>query len=147
MTDPIKQTARRITGVDHLALEHRLKKDMFESVCRVKPKLADDVSIDDDVLSGKFFETLSPSLQGIAVAKLENSIFFYDRVGWHELFLESALEGILTDFQISKILEKAKPNSLHDLAYISYKHIEKMMGKTEAENYWDNLKSAVSKTH
>ena len=147
MADPIKQTATRIAGVENLELEHRLKKDMFTSICGVKPELAEGVSIEEDVLTGKFFETLKPSLQGIAVAKLQNSIFFYDRVGWDESFLTRTPEGILSEFQLSKIQEKTKPACLHDLAYISYKHIEKMVGKTESASYWENLKAAIATKH
>lgn len=141
MSDPIQQTAIRIAGAPHTDLEHRLKQDMFAAIGRVKPQAIEGVSLEDEVLTGKFFEKLTPALQGVAVAKLENSIFFYDRIGWNEVFLTRTLEGVLTDFQISKILEKTKPNSLHDLAYISYKHVEKMMGKTESASYWEKLKS------
>lgn len=144
--DPIKQTAVRIAGSDHTGLEHRLKRDMFDAICRVKPAVAEGVSIEDEVLSGTFFEQLTPALQGIAVAKLENSIFFYDKVGWNELFLSTTLESTLTEFQISKILSKTQPKSLHDLAYISYKHIEKLMGKTESASYWERLKAVASTT-
>jgi len=147
MADPIQQTAVRIAGAENKELEHRLKRDMFYAITKVKPQEAEGVSIEDDVLSGEFFETLKPSLQGIAVTKLENSIFFYDKVGWDESFLTRPVEDTLTDFHISKINEKVSPNSLHDLAYISYKHIEKMMGKTEAAAYWEKLKAAVAIKH
>lgn len=147
MVDPIQQTAARIAGGNHTDLEHRLKRDMFAAISKIKPQVAEGVSIEDDVLTGRFFDTLKPSLQGIAVSKLENSIFFYDKVGWDESFLSRSLEDTLTDFQISKIQEKINPTSLHDLAYISYKHIEKMMGKTESASYWEKLKAAVSIKH
>lgn len=144
--DPIQQTAVRIAGSDHTGLEHRLKQDMFDAICRVKPAVAEGVSIENDVLTGTFFEQLTPALQGIAVAKLENSIFFYDKIGWNESFLNTSLESTLTEFQIGKIHEKTQPKSLHDLAYISYKHIEKLMGKTESASYWERLKSVASTT-
>lgn len=147
MTDPIKQTATRIAGAPNTALEHRLKRDMFASISKIKPQVAEGVSIEDDVLTGTFFEGLKPSLQGIAVSKLENSIFFYDKIGWNESFLTTDIQDILTDYQISKINEKAQPKTLHDLAYISYKHIEKMMGKTESAGYWERLKQAVTRKH
>ncbi len=147
MTDPIKQTAIRIAGTENTELEHRLKRDMYASICKIKPQAAEGVSIEDDVLTGSFFEKLNPALQGIAVAKLENSIFFYDKIGWNETFLTKELQGTLTDFHISKIFEKAQPETLHDLAYISYKHIEKMMGKTESARYWEQLKQAVDMKH
>lgn len=145
MADPIQQTAQRIAGKPNVTLEQRLKQDMFDAICRVKPQLAEGVSIEKDVMTGQFFEKLAPSQQGIAVAKLENSIFFYDRVGWHESFLTTTLDGVLSDFQISKIREKINPESLHELAYISYKHIDKMMGKTEAASYWEKLKTVNNK--
>ena len=145
--DPIQQTTVRIAGADNIALEHRLKLDMYNAVCKVKPEVGEGVSIEDDVYSGQFFETLKPALQGIAVSKLENSIFFYDKIGWDESFLTRDLQSALSDFHITKINEKAAPQSLHDLAYISYKHIEKMMGKTEAASYWENLKQAVARRH
>ena len=147
MADPIQQTAVRIAGTGNTELEHRLKRDMYHAITKVKPQVAEGVSIEDDVLTGSFFETLKPSLQGIAVSKLENSIFFYDKVGWDESFLTRSVEDTLTDFQISKIREKVSPDSLHDLAYISYKHIDKMMGKTEAAAYWEKLKAAVAAKH
>ncbi len=145
--DPIKQTATRIAGQPNIDLEHRLKRDMFTAIGRVKPEVTKDVSIEEEVLTGTFFEMLKPALQGIAVAKLQNSIAFYDRVGWDESFLTRPLEGSLSEFQINKILEKVKPASLHDLAYISQKHIEKMMGKTESASYWESLKAAVATKH
>jgi len=147
MADPIQQTAVRITGAEHTELEHRLKRDMFRAITKVKPQAGEGVSMDDDVLTGKFFETLKPSLQGIAVSKLENSIFFYDKVGWDESFLTRTPEDTLTNFQLGKIEEKVKVFCLHDLAYISYKHIDKMMGKTEAASYWEKLKAAVALKH
>ena len=147
MADPIQQTAIRIAGSLHTELEHRLKHDMFAAISKVKPQVAEGVSIEDDVLTGKFFETLKPSLQGIAVAKLENAIFFYDKVGWSESFMSADLQSALTEFHISKVKEKAQPKTLHDLAYISYKHIDKMMGKTESASYWENLKQATTRKH
>ncbi len=138
--DPISQTATRIAGNEHTMLEHRLKRDMFEAITRVKPALAEGVSIEQDVLSGKFFETLTPALQGIAVVKLENAISYYDRVGWRDAWLEMPLESALTDFQVGKIAEKTRPRDMHDVSYISHKHIEKMLGKIEAAKLWEQLK-------
>jgi len=147
MADPIQQTAVRIAGAENTELEHRLKRDMFDAISKVKPQVAEGVSIEDDVLTGEFFESLKPSLQGIAVSKLENCIFFYDKVGWDESFLTRSAEDTLTDFQMSKIKERVNANTLHDLAYISYKHIDKMIGKTEAAAYWENLKTTAAAKH
>lgn len=139
--DPIQQTATRIAGTEHNMLEQRLKRDMFDAISRVKPAVAEGVSIEQDVLSGAFFETLTPALQGIAVVKLENAISYYDRIGWRDAWLEMPLESALTSFQVEKITEKTKPRDMHDVSYISHKHIEKMLGKIEAAKLWDRLKA------
>lgn len=139
--DPIRDTATRIAGKPNVALEHRLKRDMFQAITRVKPAVGENVSIEDDVLSGSFFETLTPPLQGIAVVKLENAISFYDRVGWRDAYLEKGIEEVLTSFQVEKITEKIAPTSLHDLSYVSHKHVEKMIGKIESARLWEHLKT------
>ena len=139
--DPIQQTAARIAGHAHEALERRLKVDMFEAITRVKPALRDAVSIEDDVLTGAFFEKLPQALQGIAVVKLENSISFYDRVGWHDEYLDLPFDAALSEFQNEKLSEKVNHQSLHDLAYVSHKHVEKLLGKIEAAKLWETLKS------
>lgn len=139
--DPIRDTATRIAGATHDTLERRLKLDMFNSITNVKPALAADVSIEDDVMSGNFFVDLPSALQGIAVVKLENAIAFYDRIGWKDAFLEMPIEHALTDFQASKINEKFSLSSLHELSYISHKHIEKLLGKIESAKLWEHLKT------
>lgn len=139
--DPIKQTATRIVGQPHDILERRLKTDAYAAITRVKPTVGDNVSFEDDVMSGTFFETLTPALQGIAVVRMQNAISFYDRVGWRDAYLEKPIESVLTEFQVEKITEKIKLTSLHDLAYISHKHIEKMLGKIESAKLWETLKS------
>jgi len=147
MSDPIKQTALSIAGEDHTALERRLKQDMFNAICKLKPELAENIDFDTDVMSGAFFEQLKPALQAIAVAKLENSLFFYTKVNWHPAFLEITAESVLDEFQISKITEKITPDCVHELSYVSYKHIEKMLGKIESAAYWENLKAAHPQAH
>jgi len=147
MTDPIKQTAISIAGDDHTALERRLKQDMFNAICKLKPTLADNVEFDTEVMSGAFFEKLKPALQAIAVAKLENSLFFYSKVDWHPALLTISPESVLDEFQLNNIKEKLTPDCIHDLSYVSYKHIEKMMGKIESASYWENLKEAQKQTH
>ena len=92
-------------------------------------------------MTGKFFADLSPALQGIAVVKLENAIAFYDRVGWKDAYLDLPLEHALTDFQTNKINERLSLGNLHELAYVSHKHIEKMLGKIESSNLWERLKA------
>lgn len=138
--DPIKETATRIAGTPHEMLERRLKLDMFNSIINVKPELAEGVSIEDDVMSGTFFVDLTPALQGIAVVKLENAISFYDRIGWRDVYLELPLDHALTEYQSSKINERLSLGTLHELSYISHKHIEKMLGKIESTKLWDQLK-------
>ena len=139
--DPIKDTATRIVGQANDSLERRLKSDMFNAIKGVKPSIAENVSLEDDVMTGRFFETLTPALQGIAVVRLENAISFYDRVGWRDAYLDMPIESVLTEFQVSRIREKIEPKSLHDLAYVSHKHVEKMMGKTESARLWETLKT------
>lgn len=139
--DPIRDTATRIAGSPHAALEHRLKQDMYNAIIRVKPAAGEGVSFDDDVLTGTFFEKLPAPLQGIAVVKLENAISFYDRVGWRDAYLEKTIDTVLTEFQLEKITERVSPKDLHDLSYVSHKHVEKMLGKTESARLWENLKS------
>ncbi len=139
--DPIKETAQRIAGVPHDALERRLKLDMFNAITNVKPDLAEGVSIEDEVMAGTFFSKLPATLQGIAVVKLENAISFYDRVGWRDAFMELPLESALTEFQMNKINEKLTLKNLHALSYVSHKHVEKLVGKIESAKLWENLKT------
>ena len=139
-TDPIQQTAARIAGAAHPALERRLKQDMFEAITRVKPDLAKDIDLDKDVMTGAFFEPLNPALQGIAVVKLENAISFYDRVGWKDAYLDKPLADLLTQFQVEKITERIDLRSVHDLSYVSHKHVEKLLGKIESAKLWEMLK-------
>lgn len=139
-TDPIQQTAKRIAGDDHPTLERRLKHDMFEAITRVKPELATGVDFDNDVMSGVFFEGLKPALQGIAVVKLENTISFYDRIGWKDAYLEKPLADLLTPFQVEKITEKIKLQSVHDISYVSQKKIDKLLGNIESARLWETLK-------
>jgi hypothetical protein len=139
--DPIKDTATRIAGSPHESLERRLKLDMFHSITKVKPALADNVSVEEDVMSGEFFVHLPSALQGIAVVKLENAISFYDRIGWRDAYLELPLERALSEFQTTKIRERLSLGTLHELAYVSHKHIEKILGKIESGKLWEQLKS------
>ncbi|OED38861.1 hypothetical protein AB833_17620 [Chromatiales bacterium (ex Bugula neritina AB1)] len=139
--DPIQQTATRIAGEPHSTLEHRLKTDMFNAILRVKPAAGEGVSFEDDVLTGTFFEKLPAPLQGIAVVKLENAISFYDRVGWRDAYLDKPVDTVLSAFQVEKLSAKLNPGSLHDLSYVSHKHVEKLLGKTESARLWENLKT------
>jgi len=139
-SDPIQQTALRITGAANPALERRLKEDMFQAIIKVKPDLATGIDFDTDVMSGTFFENLKSALQGIAVVKLENAISFYDRIGWKDAYLDKPLADLLSPFQLEKITEKLDLKSVHDLSYVSHKHIDKLLGKIEAAKLWEMLK-------
>lgn len=139
--DPIKDTATRIVGTPHKELERRLKLDMFNAITNVKPSLAENVSIEDDVMTGEFFVGLPSALQGIAVVKLENSISYYDRIGWKDAYLDMPIEHALTQFQASKINERLSLQNMHELAYVSHKHIEKILGKIESSKLWEHLKN------
>ena len=138
--DPIQQTAKRISGNANPVLERRLKENMFQAIIKVKPDLATGVDFDTDVMSGTFFENLKPALQGIAVVKLENAISFYDRIGWKDAYLDKPIADLLSPFQLDKINEKLDLQSVHDLSYVSHKHVDKLLGKIEAAKLWEMLK-------
>lgn len=113
---------------------------MYQAIIRVKPDLATGIDFDKDVMTGTFFENLKSALQGIAVVKLENAISFYDRVGWKDAYLEKPIADLLTPFQREKIAEKIELSSVHDMSYVSHKHIEKLLGKIESAKLWEMLK-------
>jgi len=130
----------RIAGRENTELERRLKHDMYDAITRVKPALSEGVSIEQDVMSGSFFEQLNSALQGIAVVKLENAISFYDRVGFRDAWLELPPESALSEYQLEQLSRKVQLKTLHDLAYVSHKHVEKMLGKIESAKLWEHLK-------
>lgn len=140
ISDPIRQAARLVSPDAPDALETRIKRDVFNSISRIKPDVAAGVEFDTEVMSGLFFERLSPPLQGIAIARTEGVLAFYNRVGWSPAFLEASLEKCVPDAGLVPLQERYHANTLHDLAYVHPKHFVKMLGKAEAAELWESLK-------
>ncbi|MGQ7845384.1 hypothetical protein ACUNV4_12955 [Granulosicoccus sp. 3-233] len=142
--DPIRQAAILVSPETPEALEKRIKHDIFASISRIKPEIAANADFDVDVMSGAFFEQLSPPLQGIAIARTEGVLAFYNRVGWSTAFLEAPLETCVPDTGLAPLRERFHAQTLHDLAYVHPKHFEKMLGKAEAASLWESLKRFAS---
>jgi len=140
LIDPVKRAAELVCGDDSLALETRLKRDIFASIARIKPDVTQNVNFDTDVMSGEFFESLSPPLQGIAIARCEGTLAFYNRVGWHPHFLDEDLSIVVPSESIETFKVTYHANSLHDLAYVHPKHFEKILGKAGAASLWESIK-------
>jgi len=145
LLDPVRDAARLIAGPGDLGdrLERRLKQDIFDSMCRIKPELASH-DFETEVMSGQLFPQLTPPLQGIAIARVEGTLAFYNRVGWHPGFLEDALEACLDADASAEGLDTLKTRyharTAHDLAYVHPRHFEKIFGKTGAAKLWEDLK-------
>ncbi|MEE9336178.1 MAG: hypothetical protein V3U65_18985 [Granulosicoccaceae bacterium] len=140
LIDPVRRTAELIFKESPIELERRLKQDIFSSIARIKPDTTENVDFDNDVMSGEFFSTLSPPLQGIAIARCEGTLAFYNRVGWHPSFLHEALSTIVPEESIATFKVTYHAHSLHDLAYVHPKHFEKILGKAGAASLWERLK-------
>ena len=138
--DPIKYAAQLVSQEDADALERRVKLDVFSSISRIKPDAVAQVDFESDVMSGTFFESLSPPLQGIAIARTEGMLAFYNRVGWNPAFLDSGLDACVPEAGLSPLKERYHATTLHDLSYVHPKHFEKMLGKAEAASLWEELK-------
>lgn len=141
-TDPLRRAAEIVTGGeggDADALEHRLKRDAFDSIARIKPAAAAEVDFERDVLSGDFFARQPPPLQGIAIARSEGMLAFYNRVGWRRAFLDEPLAAHVPEEGLAPLAERYHARTLHDLAYVHPKHFEKMLGKAGAASLWENL--------
>jgi len=138
--DPIKHAAQLVSLEDAEALERRVKLDVFNSISRIKPDAVAQIDFESDVMSGKFFESLPPPLQGIAIARTEGMLAFYNRVGWNPAFLDGALDVCVPEAGLSPLKERYHANTLHDLSYVHPKHFEKMLGKAEAASLWEQLK-------
>ncbi len=145
--DPIRKTAELINADAADVLEVRLKRDIFNSIGRIKPDLTADADFDSDVLSGQFFESLSPPLQGIAIARCEGALAFYNRVGWHELFLTADISECVPEDGIQTLKDRYHSQTMHDLAYVHPKHFEKMLGKPGAASLWESLKRFSQTAH
>lgn len=138
--DPIKHAAAMIASDSPAALERRIKLDVFESISRIKPAFTAEVDFESSVMSGEFFETLPAPLQGIAIARTEGVLAFYNRVGWNARFLDAPLSTCVPDDGIEPLTNRYHANNLHDLAYVHPKHFVKMLGKADAASLWESLK-------
>lgn len=138
--DPIRHAAMLVNPETPDALERRIKQDIFDSISRIKPDVTATADFDTDVMSGTFFQHLSPPLQGIAIARTEGVLAFYNRVGWSPAFLEAPLESCVPDTGLEPLRERYHARTLHDLAYVHPKHFVKMLGKAEAASLWESLK-------
>ncbi|MBX2838110.1 MAG: hypothetical protein KTR35_14730 [Gammaproteobacteria bacterium] len=141
LPDPIRRAAELVTGDDNAVdLERRLKLDIFSSIGRIKPALTDNVDFEKEVLDGSFFADLPASLQGIAIARCEGTLAFYQRVGWQPNYLDTPLHICVPETAREPLQQRYHANTLHDLAYVHPKHFEKMLGKAQAAQLWETLK-------
>lgn len=138
--DPVSRTAELINPASPAQLERRLKEDIFASIGRIKSSATQNVDFEKDVMSGAFFESLPAPLQGIAIARCEGALAFYNRVGWHEKYLDAELKACVPEEAIDPLTQRYHAKTLHDLAYVHPKHFEKMMGKPGAASLWEALK-------
>ena len=138
--DPIRHAAMLVSPDAPDTLERRIKLDVFHSISRIKPAVTESVDFDTDVMSGEFFETLIPPLQGIAIARTEGVMAFYNRVGWNPSFLDASLESCVPEAGLEPLKQRYHAKTLHDLAYVHPKHFEKMLGKADAAALWETLK-------
>lgn len=138
--DPIRTAAMLVSPDSPEPLERRIKNDVFNSIARIKPAATKDVDFDEQVMHGNFFAGLPPPLQGIAIARTEGVLAFYNRVGWSSAFLEAELGQCVPDEGLQALQERYHARTLHDLAYVHPKHFEKMLGKAGAAALWEALK-------
>jgi len=138
--DPVRRTAELINPASPDQLEIRLKQDIFASIGRIKPAITENTDFESEVMSGRFFADLPAPLQGIAIARCEGALAFYNRVGWHEAFLSTDLNSCVPAEGIEPLVERYHARNLHDLAYVHPKHFEKMLGKPGAASLWESLK-------
>lgn len=147
--DPIRRAAELISSQsghsdDPAALEYRLKKDIFNSIGRIKPNLVQEVDFDTEVANADYFASLSAPLQGIAISRCEGALAFYNRIGWHKNLLTASLEQCVPDDGIPLLKERYHAATLHDLAYVHPKHLSKMLGKAGSASLWETLKRYVA---
>jgi len=138
--DPVRRTAELVTNASTDQLETRLKQDIFASIGRIKPAMTQNVDFESEVMNGSFFATLPAPLQGIAIARCEGTLAFYNRVGWHEVYLSAELDTCVPAEGIEPLVERYHARNLHDLAYVHPKHFEKILGKPGAASLWESLK-------
>lgn len=144
--DPIRQAARLVSPDSPDALERRIKQDVFNSIGRIKPAATQDVDFDAEVMSGTFFEGLPPPLQGIAIARTEGVLAFYNRVGWNPAFLVETLDACVPEAGLDPLESRYHARTLHDLAYVHPKHFVKILGKADAASLWETLKRFATQT-
>jgi len=138
--DPIRRTAELICAESPDELELRLKTDIFTSIGRVKPAAIENVDFNSEVMSGVFFTNLIAPLQGIAIARCEGTLAFYQRVGWHIHYLSTDLHACVPQEGIEPLTMRYHAKHLHDLAYVHPKHLVKILGKPGAAALWESLK-------
>jgi len=151
--DPISQTASFVTAKANSAdqdaetaeLMLRLKRDIFNSIQRIKPTITASVDFDKDVIHGDFFERLPAPLQGIAIARCEGALAFYNRIGWHPSLLSAPLDLCVPEEGLDSLKQRYHASTLHDLSYVHPKHFEKMLGKAGSAALWETLKRHVDK--
>ncbi len=144
--DPIRHAAKLVSPSAPEVLERRIKLDVFNSIGRIKPTATADVDFDLDVMSGTFFESLPPPLQGIAIARTEGVMAFYNRVGWNPAFLDTGLDDCVPEAALDTLTQRYHAKTLHDLAYVHPKHFVKMLGKADAAALWETLKRFAKQT-
>lgn len=91
-------------------------------------------------MHGDFFKNLPPPLQGIAIARTEGVLAFYNRVGWSARYLDAPLDVCVPEEALEPLSKRYHARHLHDLAYVHPKHFEKMLGKAGAAGLWEKLK-------
>lgn len=138
--DPIKEAATMISGSPDPELERRLKQDIIASIGRIKPALVKELDFEQDVMSGSVFPTFDAPVQGIAIAKVEGALAFYNRVGWRPEYLTEPLKTCVPSEGLDVLETRYHAKTLHDLSYVHPKHFEKMLGKTDAATLWESLK-------
>ena len=138
--DPIRAAAHIVSPESPDPLERRIKQDVFNSIARIKPDITANIDFDDEVIRGHFFEGLSPPLQGIAIARTEGVLAFYNRVGWHPGYLDADLATCVPQDAIETLTQRYHAKTLHDLAYVHPKHFQKILGKAGAASLWETLK-------
>ena len=140
LPDPIRHTAELINPDEPAPIERRLKADIFASIGRIKPAITESINFETEVMQSDFFAQLAPPLQGIAIARCEGALAFYNRVGWHPNYLKANLSTCIPADAVATIAQRYHAKNLHDLAYIHPKHLTKILGKVQAAALWESLK-------
>lgn len=138
--DPIREGAAIVAGENFETLERRLKTDIFNSLCRIKPEMKSH-DFETEIMTGILFPNLAAPLQGVAIARVEGTLAFYNRVGWHPQYLTEPLSSCVSDSEAAETLKtRYHASTLHDLAYVHPKHFEKILGKAGAAQLWEQMK-------